>query len=112
MPDPKPAQPQSKRESDVPGWQLQFPDDTTGVAISDDVTDPLGRLRSAARRGDDIQVTKLLNNPQVNVNGGAPYSTPLHEAARRGHSSVVRLLLGRGADTDVGAPDGTPLHIV
>jgi len=40
--------------------------------------------------------------------------TPLHEACNRGHSSVVRVLVDRGADVNrvggVGDQRGTPLH--
>jgi hypothetical protein len=77
------------------------------------MTDSLERLRFAARQGDYTLVSALLTDPQLDINGGARYLTPLHEAAWGGHTAVVKLLIEKGADMNIGssyrAPH-TPLH--
>ncbi|GIX85709.1 ankyrin repeat domain-containing protein 40 [Caerostris extrusa] len=56
-------------------------------------------LREACALGDEDGIRKLLEagidvNSQHSINGW----TGLHWAAKRGHSSIVRLLLSHGAD--------------
>ncbi|KAI9765621.1 MAG: hypothetical protein M1839_005415 [Geoglossum umbratile] len=77
------------------------------------MADSLERLRFAARHGDNTLVSALLTDPQLDINGGARHMTPLHEAAWGGHTEVVKLLIEKGADINIGssykAPH-TPLH--
>jgi serine/threonine-protein phosphatase 6 regulatory ankyrin repeat subunit B len=58
-------------------------------------------IHTAAEAGDLAQVTALLaENPQLLDAANERGLTPLHLAARRGHSDVVRLLIERGADLE------------
>lgn len=62
----------------------------------------------------DENVTKQLIEAGANVNATHYiWGTPLHAAAERGHSSIVRLLLQNGANVHAANHDGqTPLHHV
>jgi hypothetical protein len=65
----------------------------------------------AAVRGNDSQISVLLENG-ANVNAqDHKGSTPLHEAALHGRDSTVGLLLNNGAHVNIQDNDGsTPLH--
>jgi ankyrin repeat protein len=64
-------------------------------------SDKLEALSDAARRGDAVAVTKLLDEG-VDVNTKFRYDrTALSFAADRGHVDVVKVLLDRGADATI-----------
>src|SRR4051794_33634993 len=71
-------------------------------------TDSLERLLFAARHGDNTLVSALITDPQLDINGGARYTTPLHEAAWGGHTEVVKLLIEKGADMNIGSSYKAP----
>jgi ankyrin repeat protein len=53
-----------------------------------------------------VEIVRLLldageNPDRYNPSGGHSHTTPLHQAAGKGHEDVVRLLLDRGARTDM-----------
>ena len=84
------------------------------------------RLYEASKQGRTDEVRSILSSGMVEVDtvdlldswGRAPLhwadkggSTPLHEAAFRGHNEVVQVLLSRGADPNGADNRGrTPLH--
>ncbi|XP_046550123.1 E3 ubiquitin-protein ligase mib1-like isoform X2 [Haliotis rubra] len=71
------------------------------------------RLYSASSRGDLETVTRILAAGHVDINTRGWWSrTPVMEAARRGHSDVVKFLVGRGADVSLEDSDGdNVLHV-
>lgn len=59
-------------------------------------------------------MAKLLIERGANVNsiGGILTSTPIHWAARHGHSSMIALLVQNGANTEIRDGEGfTALHM-
>ncbi|VDK64562.1 unnamed protein product [Onchocerca ochengi] len=61
-----------------------------------------------------LSVTRILLDRGCNVNaiGGVLASTPLHWAARHGHTHMVALLVAHGADLHLSDVEGfTPLHV-
>ncbi|CAM9526974.1 unnamed protein product [Scytosiphon promiscuus] len=63
---------------------------------------PANELHIAARDGDDESAARLLSAGWINVNQGDPGGwTPLMIACLNGQTAVVRVLLGRGADTSI-----------
>jgi len=75
---------------------------TLGVLAQEPAADsPAGRFGAAARRGDVAEVKRLLD-AGVDVNTPFRYgATALFSACDRGHAEVVKLLLERGARTDI-----------
>jgi hypothetical protein len=75
----------------------------------------LERLWRAAEDGDAAEARRALDaGARIDGDiGGRPWaSTALHEAAHRGHTEVVKLLLSRGADVNPTAQElVTPLHL-
>ena len=72
-------------------------------------------LFHASRKGKAERVLKLIRNGALDVNscGSGIYGgkTPLYVAAMYGHSSVVRVLMEKGADLDKASYIGaTPLN--
>ncbi|XP_046390679.1 integrin-linked protein kinase [Ischnura elegans] len=65
------------------------------------------------REGSAMQVRMWLDDPEHDLNQGDDHGfSPLHWAAKRGHSKIVELLVQRGARvgaTNMG--DDTPLHL-
>ncbi len=65
-----------------------------------------GRLAGAAANGNMARVIELLDSG-ADINENAPHwGTALDAAALEGHTEIVRLLLTRGADSNVGCPLG------
>jgi uncharacterized protein len=61
----------------------------------------MGKVYAAARRGDVVQLAKLLDRgADPNESGDEHGTTALTTAAFQGHLEAVRLLLERGADID------------
>uniref|UniRef100_A0A1I7W182 Palmitoyltransferase n=1 Tax=Loa loa TaxID=7209 RepID=A0A1I7W182_LOALO len=61
-----------------------------------------------------LPITRILIDRGCNVNavGGVLASTPLHWAARHGHTHMVALLVAHGADLHLSDVEGfTPLHV-
>ncbi|KAK6110729.1 Ankyrin repeats (3 copies) family protein [Brugia pahangi] len=61
-----------------------------------------------------LSITRILIDRGCNVNaiGGVLASTPLHWAARHGHTHMVALLVAHGADLHLNDVEGfTPLHV-
>lgn len=68
--------------------------------MADEAEESARRLLQAAWRGDVAECAALIDkgvSPSVSVHG----TTPLHDAARRGHHPVTLLLLERRANTQV-----------
>eukprot|EP00096_Caligus_rogercresseyi_P010807 TRINITY_DN4044_c0_g1_i1.p1 TRINITY_DN4044_c0_g1~~TRINITY_DN4044_c0_g1_i1.p1 ORF type:complete len:459 (-),score=164.20 TRINITY_DN4044_c0_g1_i1:354-1730(-) len=65
------------------------------------------------RKGDVLSVRLWLSDPETDLNGGDSHQfSPLHWAAKGGHSAIVRHLLERGARVGVtNMGDDTPLHL-
>ncbi|XP_046566072.1 histone-lysine N-methyltransferase EHMT2-like [Haliotis rubra] len=65
-------------------------------------------LYSASRDGDLERVKRILvaGNVDINTRGGWSSTTPVMEAALRGHRDVVAFLVGRGADVSLVDRDG------
>jgi hypothetical protein len=71
-------------------------------------------LREAACLGDYNTLNRLLENEKVGVNSKNKVNgwTALHWASKRGHPSLIRLLLSHGADVSIMNDKGkTPLEI-
>jgi ankyrin repeat protein len=66
----------------------------------------------AAENGDIAKVRALLkDNPNLVFSKNLKGSTPVHQAAWKGHGNIVKLLLANNADVNVTDPSGiTPLH--
>ena len=69
-------------------------------------------LHEAAKTGDLDSVNHFITVHMADVNATIIYGkTPLHEAARYGHASVVSVLIAAGADVNAkNSGDFTPLH--
>jgi hypothetical protein len=69
------------------------------------------KLCRAAERGDDAEIERqIAAGADPNVNEGTGKWTPLQEAARKGHSAAISLLLKAGARVDGAHSSGnTPL---
>ena len=79
----------------------------------EDILEDEKKLFTASVEGDAEEVERLLLSGIVDVNcrGGYYSSTPLYEAADRGNTDVVQLLLERSADPNRADLDGeTPLY--
>ena len=81
-----------------------------------EILDDEEKLCEAAKNGDVDNVQRLISSNLINVNClsrmTVPYlSTPLWEAAKRGHKEVVLLLLNKGANPNTPANGYTPLGI-
>merc|ERR1711878_214242 len=65
------------------------------------------------RKGDAIQVRMWLDDTEHDMNQGDDHQfSPLHWAAKGGHTKIVEMLMSRGArvhTTNMG--DDTPLHL-
>jgi ankyrin repeat protein len=69
-------------------------------------------LYYVAGRGFVGMAKRLISRCPQDVNVHHDHRTPLHAAAEWGNIEVSRLLLGYGADIDIGGPMGqTPLHL-
>ena len=80
---------------------------------SNEIHEDEKRLLEASKKGDADEVVRLLSSVLVDVNciGGYYDSTPLCEAASRGHVDLVKILLDRGGDPNKADIDGeTPLY--
>ena len=65
------------------------------------------QLREASARGDSVTVERCLaEGVDVNSAPGMTGATPLHAAAERGHTTVVKTLLLRGAKPDATTASG------
>ncbi|KAG9127990.1 hypothetical protein FRC07_006584 [Ceratobasidium sp. 392] len=89
-----------------------------GMGISVSVPEPASSgpeesVHGFAVNGDALGLQLLLDGQPSLVNARDEFEyTPLHLAADRGHSNVVRLLLSRGADASLKDQDGdTALEI-
>jgi hypothetical protein len=61
------------------------------------------KFLDAARKGNDYEVRRMLENDKVDVNARHALGwTALHVAAMNGHSSTVKLLVENGADITLG----------
>jgi ankyrin repeat protein len=69
-------------------------------------------LWGAARDGDIVTLQKLLGRGRNPSQKDASGYTPLHYAARAGHTNICKLLLEKGADVNAVTESGrsTPLH--
>ena len=83
--------------------------------LRDKIIHDEAKLWYYSKCGKTEEVCRLLHIGLVNVNlisEGGRESTPLYEAADRGHKEVVQLLLNAGADPDKGTVHGkTPLQV-
>jgi uncharacterized protein len=71
----------------------------------------MSKIHKAARKGDIHAVAALLDGREaINSTERMTGATPLHLAAGNDHLDLMRLLIGRGADTRAQASFGTPLH--
>ena len=73
------------------------------------------KLCDASWKGDAEEVKWLLSNLR-SIGSDINFETsrkgaPLHNAAKKGHEVVVKLLLGAGADPNITGREGTPLHM-
>ena len=72
------------------------------------------KLRNALQKGDAQEGTRLLSNLhllEIDINFGTVRNgAPLHNAAKKGHEVIVKLLLGAGADPNKAIEQGTPLQ--
>ena len=80
------------------------------IALRTPDMDLSSRFMEAARRGDLAQATTLLHAGVDHDAVDARSQTAAHYAAAYGHLEIVRLLRGRGADSDKRESEGwTPL---
>jgi ankyrin repeat protein len=63
------------------------------------------KLYKAAKKGDQQEVERLLQDPRANPNKKHVIDTPLEVAAKKAHPDVVQLLLEHGADLQKTSPD-------
>jgi ankyrin repeat protein len=66
----------------------------------------------AARKGDSMRLKDLVDkNPKL-VNAKDQFgNTALHSAVEKGHISIIKYLIGKGADVNVTDSEGrTPLY--
>ena len=78
-----------------------------GVSVnSQDEFGETGLHVSAEQGHDDIVKLFLDHEADVNIRGALDNKTPLMWAAARGHLSITRLLIGRGADLELRDSDG------
>ncbi len=74
--------------------------------------DPVPPLFYAIRDGDRKLIAKLIEMPGAVKSSDPSGFRPLHAAAMRGETDIVKMLLGAGADPDPVSLEGlTPLHI-
>uniref|UniRef100_A0A0E0BQJ6 Uncharacterized protein n=1 Tax=Oryza glumipatula TaxID=40148 RepID=A0A0E0BQJ6_9ORYZ len=68
-------------------------------------------LFCAVLDGQEIIVKYFLDKGADPNKKDAAGFAPLHEAAKKGHVGIARLLLSKGASVDVSSSKGTPLHV-
>ncbi|BAS85745.1 Os03g0679800, partial [Oryza sativa Japonica Group] len=68
-------------------------------------------LFCAVLDGQEITVKYFLDKGADPNKKDAAGFAPLHEAAKKGHVGIARLLLSKGASVDVSSSEGTPLHV-
>uniref|UniRef100_I1PDD7 Uncharacterized protein n=2 Tax=Oryza glaberrima TaxID=4538 RepID=I1PDD7_ORYGL len=68
-------------------------------------------LFCAVLDGQEIIVKYFLDKGADPNKKDAAGFAPLHEAAKKGHVGIARLLLSKGASVDVSSSEGTPLHV-
>jgi len=82
-----------------------------------DIMQGVTPLFLAASMGNELAAAQLLDHPSININITLESGTyrgykPLHRAAERGQTSIVKLLLGKGAEKDAQEAKGhTALHV-
>ena len=98
----------SNETNDAVSLLLLFAKRTPSEVIESTMAD----IHDAAREGDLNKVQQLVEREFVSVNAkDNTGETPLHWASRKGHMSVVKYLLGKGADIHVKNNHGNiPLH--